>query len=219
MTPPAPRGAVHALAAAAGIALASLGIAACGSEATTSTTTSPRQAAVAANADGVCPERRSRAESVRVLNALPSPVTFRVPIDQIDCSDWSGVSTPYTAFNRQSVGPGQDRTVRLEAANRSSLHRWTMSMRTVGARGEAEGSTRLYLEGGRPRAEGARVVLSAPGRACAFTGVATAPQGWRDTARGTLDTGDFTRLAVVVMGGEVGYLTCDVPGEITDEVT
>lgn len=214
------RHAAGAIIGAGLLALTAVGLAACGSDGPTSTTTAPRNAAGPPSADGVCQETtRTRTAAIRVVNLLPGTVTFRVPIDSVDCFDWSGVSTPYTAFNRKSVAAGTDVAVTLETARRSVVSQWTMSLHTVGSKGEADGTSRMYLQGVRPRAEGGKVVLTRNGQSCAFTRVAAAPPGWRDTSLANLDPEDAGTLTVGVVKGDVGYIVCDQSSEITDAVT
>ena len=202
------RGAVHTVAVSGIIALAAAGLAACGSDTPTGAATAPREAAGLPNADGVCPERASNAVVVRVQNAVPGAVTFRVPIGDIDCFDWSGVSTPYTAFNRQSVGFGRARQFRLEVARRGKRSRWTMQMHTVGTKGEADGTTRMLVVGGSVGASGGRSAGGEGSSDCAFTPVAAAPPGWRDTPESALDFSRTNVLTISVRGGQVGYFFC-----------
>lgn len=222
MKPPSSHRRLRALAGLLLVGVVSLSAVACGSDAastpsTASTAASSRQASDVPNADGVCPEARSIATSVRISNLLPSAVTFRVPIDEITCADWSGVSTPYTAFNRQSVAPSEVRSFRLELRKSAERGAWTMGMRTVGTYGEAEGTARFEVQDGAFFAVDApRYAIPADAPAypypCGFSPIAPAPEGWRDTPEINFQEFRYTNaVAAAVRDGKVGYFWCPCP--------
>ena len=207
------RGGISTLITAGAIAIASMGLVACGSDATTSASAPDRQASARPNADGVCPERTSVTIRTRVRNSLPSPVTFTVPINSIDCADWSGVSTPYTAFNKLSIPSGHERTLRLEPAKYADSSVWTMGMRSIGTRGVAEGTSRVYTRHNWTGVVGGpRPQLTT--WECGFAPVATAPPGWRDTSeayrfdRDSIGNRIRNNFIVGVLDGKVGYFLC-----------
>ena len=122
--------AVHArriaIAAAGALALTAGAVAAgCGGDATTAST--PTAATRAAAGTGSCDpssERRSYARSLSLRNLLP--VTVTVTASNVNCAQWSGVSTPY-AWNGTVVEAGGTMTRRMEMA-RGTVPAWTMTL-------------------------------------------------------------------------------------------
>lgn len=195
------------------IVAAALGVAACGSDtpatSTTGSTEATRRAAAAPSADGTCADRSpSSTFRMRIINALPGRAELRVPIDSFDCFDWSGVSTPYTAFNRQSVGVGQTRGFTLETYDRAGSRWWTMGLRAFGSNGDVDGSTRLGVRGSGLWAESTRKVPGDGHLVCSFAPVGPAPSGWRDTPQVNLRPEDGSTYTVAVADGSVGFHFC-----------
>lgn len=192
---------------------ASLGVAACGSDApatsATGSTDTTRRAAAAPSADGTCGERSpSSTFRMRIVNALPGRAELRVPIDSFDCFDWSGVSTPYTAFNRQSVAVGQTRDFTLETYGSAGTRWWTMDLRAFGSNGGADGSARLGVRGSGLWAESTQEMPGDGYLVCSFAAVGPAPSGWRDTPQVNLRPGDGRTYTVAVARGSVGFHFC-----------
>lgn len=201
------------VAAAGLLVVASIGVAACGSEsattAATASTDATQRGAAAANADGKCADSSpSSTFSPRIVNALPGKVELRVPIDSFDCFDWSGVSTPYTAFNRQSLAVGQTRGFRLETYDRADEHWWTMDLRAFGTNGDVEGSARFAIKGSALWAANTQRMPDDGSLVCSFAPAGPAPSGWRDTPQTNLRPGDTRTYTLAVVGGTVGFHYC-----------
>lgn len=213
-----------AMAAAGAIAVAALGLAGCGSDAASSTATATRQAAGTPDADGACPERTgSLTQPIRIVNTLPARVTFRVPRDQVDCYDWSGVSTPYTAFNGQALALGQElsRQLELKTGRGRASSLWTMGIRAVGREGTAVGTRRMFIAPAGIGAEGATPVPNREhksGATCWFSPTANAPANWGDTPDDAREFRGYVTIAVGVRNKEVGYFFCLPPGRRPDNV-
>lgn len=133
----------------------------CGGDASTTATTATR-AAAGAGAGSCDPsrERRSTARSLAVRNLLP--VRVSVGMYDVNCAQWSGVSTPY-AWDGTVIAPGRTETRRMEMAKGTSPA-WTMEL-PIG------------------RVEGApfRITCRNPDNPCGY-GVLGAPAGpWPDS--------------------------------------
>lgn len=63
-----------------------------------------------------CPDKYSDELEFPVENYLDTPVILRGY--NVDCSDWSGVSTPSNTFDDLRLEPGERETVRLEVVER-----------------------------------------------------------------------------------------------------
>ena len=219
MNSPAPVRTACLLAAVGAMTVATVGLVACGSDVTTAgadgVTTATARAASPPNADGVCPERRAGTQmmSVRVVNLLPNRVTFHVPVDAVNCSDWSGKLTPYTAFNQKSVTSGEERPFLMELARPGERGVWTMHMRSVGDKGVVEGTRRIW---GVNDAIGV-IEVPMPPDGCRFNAFANAPKGWTDTPARVLDTRSTYKLTVIVKEGKVGYFFCVTPTEASSK--
>lgn len=77
----------------------------------------------------VCDEHDSFAFTMSIQNLLPVAVTPAAK--DIDCADWSGVSTPPTAFNNSTIPAGQTRSYRLEPRTNYDRN-WTMQIAPEG---------------------------------------------------------------------------------------
>lgn len=89
-----------------------------------------------------CPEHSSWSAPVIVDNNTAVPI--KLTAGEIDCYDWSGVSTPPTVFNDQVVGAHSSRTFTLEA--RDNINRyWSMRFHSDGNNPAALGGARVRL--------------------------------------------------------------------------
>lgn len=79
-----------------------------------------------------CPDKSSFTVQRKVTNELPFPIVLSA--GEYSCNDWSGVSTPGRAFNNLNLGPGESKSVILEAADNVSRN-WTLAVRQEGASG------------------------------------------------------------------------------------
>lgn len=121
-----------AIAAAAALLLGAGTFAAgCGGDSGTAAapSTSTRGAAATGSCDPSS-QRRSQARSLAVRNLLPVSVT--VTMSNVNCAQWSGVSTPY-AWNGTVIAPGSTETRRMEIA-KGAVPAWTMAL--VGAKSD-----------------------------------------------------------------------------------
>lgn len=107
---PTPPGAVCGLAAAGVIALASLVLAGCGSDAATSPATATRQAA--ASTPVACPDMPSTTLNVAITNGTDVPITVRTEPGW-SCDDFSETGTP-ALLDLLRVPPGRSPVKRLE---------------------------------------------------------------------------------------------------------
>lgn len=102
----------------------------CGSDASSSISTETRQAAAGEwPTRVVCDEHNSFTFEMSIQNLLP--VAVAPAAKDIDCADWSGVSTPPTAFNNSTIPAGQKRSYRLEP-RRNYDRNWTMQIAPEG---------------------------------------------------------------------------------------
>lgn len=79
-----------------------------------------------------CPEKSSFTVKRKVTNELPFPIVLSA--GEYSCNDWSGVSTPGRAFNNLLLGPGESKSVTLEAADNVARN-WTLAVKQDGANG------------------------------------------------------------------------------------
>jgi hypothetical protein len=79
-----------------------------------------------------CPDKSSFTVKRKVTNELPFPIVLSA--GEYSCNDWSGVSTPGRAFNNLVLGPGESKSVLLEAAD-NVTRSWTLAVRQEGASG------------------------------------------------------------------------------------
>lgn len=110
------------------IAVGSIGgLAACGGTddqaSAPASTTAPKQAAPS-TACNPRDERRSYARSLTVVNLLPVPISLTT--SDVNCSQWSGVSTPY-AWNGVTLGSNEAMGKRMEMA-RGTRPTWTFTI-------------------------------------------------------------------------------------------
>lgn len=114
--------------AAAVVAALSLGLVAmgCGGDGPSPTPTgTTARAAAPATACNPGDERRSYARSLTVLNMLPVPTSLTA--SDVNCAQWSGVSTPY-AWNGVTLTGNESMTKRMEMA-RGTRPQWTFTVR------------------------------------------------------------------------------------------
>lgn len=88
-------------------------------------TSSARQAEAPATACNPDAERRSYARSLTVINLLPVPISLTA--SDVNCAQWSGVSTPY-AWNGETLAGDENMRKRMEMA-RGTSPRWTFTVR------------------------------------------------------------------------------------------
>ena len=79
-----------------------------------------------------CPDKSSFTVKRNVTNELPFPIVLSA--GEYSCNDWSGVSTPGRAFDNLVLGPGESKSVTLEAADNVTRN-WTLAVRQEGASG------------------------------------------------------------------------------------
>lgn len=80
---------------------------------------------------------------MKVANLTSTSLTLLA--GDIDCYDWSGVSTPATVLTNQQVNAGVTETYRLEPSTNSE-RKWTMGLQANGT--ELAGTFRLYIPAG-----------------------------------------------------------------------
>lgn len=155
-----------------------------------------------------------------VLNRLPSRVELRVPLDSIDCDDWSGGFTPYAGLNRQVLDAGGERAIRLDYQVHPSVDsRWNLDVTTMGTSPAIAGSVGLLLRAGRP-SEAYQAIRGqtsvVPGRPdCRFARIGTPPAGWSDTppVDYSRDADRYNRpeqdvFTLAVVDGKVSLVNC-----------
>lgn len=79
-----------------------------------------------------CPDKSSFTVKRKVTNELPFPIVLSA--GEYTCNDWSGVSTPGRAFDNLLLGPGESKSVTLEAADNVTRN-WTLAVKQEGANG------------------------------------------------------------------------------------
>lgn len=92
----------------------SAGIVACGSDGDRSSSSADATGREAAASS--CPEKKSDGLSFPVTNYLEG-ASVQLRGYNVDCSDWSGVSTPSNAFDNLRLAPGETKRVRLEVSS------------------------------------------------------------------------------------------------------
>lgn len=117
---------------AAGLAVGAVIVGAgCGGDAESTTPASPpERAAASATACDPTEERRSIARSLTVINLLPVQVSLGV--SNVNCAQWSGVSTPYAWNGVTLAAVNGGRAMRMEMA-RGTSPTWTFTVRAPGA--------------------------------------------------------------------------------------
>jgi len=79
-----------------------------------------------------CPDKSSFTVRRKVTNELPFPIVLSA--GEYICNDWSGASTPGRAFDNLLLGPGESKSVTLEAADNVTRN-WTLAVKQEGANG------------------------------------------------------------------------------------
>jgi len=79
-----------------------------------------------------CPDKSSFTVKRKVTNELPFPIVLSA--GEYTCNDWSGASTPGRAFDNLLLGPGESKSVTLEAADNVTRN-WTLAVKQGGANG------------------------------------------------------------------------------------
>lgn len=87
-----------------------------------------------------CEPQSSWTMTMKVANLTSTSLTLLA--GEIDCSDWSGVSTPATVMTNQQVNPGFTETFRLEPSSFSDRY-WTMGLQANDT--ELDGTFRLRI--------------------------------------------------------------------------
>lgn len=92
-----------------------------------------------------CPDHSSWSAPVDVVNT--TAVAMKLQAGEIDCYDWSGVSTPPTVFNNQIVDAKSVRTFTLEARDNVNRY-WSMRFATATGQSVNLGGARIRLAQG-----------------------------------------------------------------------
>lgn len=140
--------------------------------------------------DTSCPEKRSEAFYLHLINGLPRALTLSAPRNGWTCDDWSGVSTPGRAFDNTMLESGERYRFRLERRT-NPVGRFTLGVKGFGYEGSdqvsIEGETRAQMEI-LPRSGGVLEpwvgVVAEQWKGvsyCRFVPLATAPSSWGDT--------------------------------------
>lgn len=90
-----------------------------------------------------CDPQSSWTKTMNVANLTSTSLTLLA--GDIDCYDWSGVSTPATVLTNQQVNAGFTETYRLEPSTGSDRN-WTMGLNANGT--ELDGTFRLRIQPG-----------------------------------------------------------------------
>lgn len=92
-----------------------------------------------------CPEKSSWTAPVVFDNTTAVPIKLQA--GEIDCYDWSGVSTPPTVFNDKVVGAKSQNTFHLEARDNIDRY-WSMRFSVTGEKPSALRDVRVKLASG-----------------------------------------------------------------------